>query len=588
MFKCRIITDQFILAVFCGIVFLSFLGSSRLWDWDEAINASTAREMYVRNDWIVPRFNDELNFNKPIMVTLGIILSYSVFGITEFAARFPSALWSIATVLCAYHIGLRFFGRSVAFRAAIILATSLMFCVEARAATPDAVLIFWITTAIMIYVTGTYLPPVEDENIANPPKLRHENEFFPQSTVVVLLMYTAMGVAVLAKGPIGFLIPTSVIGLFLLIKRFNPKSPDGVPRSFFSKIFFHIGRLFHPIHFYKTCVYMRLGIGLLAVLVVATPWYIWVGVKTDWEWPMVFLLKHNVGRALAPMEGHRGPFFFYVLALLFGTFPWSVFFLPTCIDIVKRLNRGTPFTDGLIFALCWSGIIITAFSFAATKLPNYIASMFPAAALIYAVYLHFWSQKKELAGKFWTPIVIGVYGFVGLIMALVLGLLPRLAPTLLPDEGILAIVGAVVLIGAAVAAIVWLRMENMETRKTLDHTLRLSFIAFIVMIFFWAPARISKHQQYVEMFAELYRQTPNAKIVLVRCLEPSWIFYSGAPMPQLDFEEVEEFLQTNAENGYVLLKESDLKTLNSHLEKPLTPVRTVPYFLRQKNLVLGR
>ena len=575
-------------------MFFSFLGSAWLWDWDEAINASTAREMYVRNDWIVPRFNDDLNFNKPIMVTLGIILSYSIFGITEFAARFPSAIWSIGTIICIYHIGLRFFGRAVAFRAAIVLATSLMFCVEARAATPDAVLIFWITAAIMIFATGTYLPPVEDENIANPPRLRYENEYFPKSTAVVALMYAAMGVAVLAKGPIGFLIPTSVIGLFLLIKRLEPTPSENLPLKFslFQFIFNSILRVFHPVHFFKTCVYMRLGIGLLAVLVVAAPWYIWVGLKTDWEWPMVFLLKHNVSRALAPMEGHKGPFYFYFFALLFGTFPWSVFFLPTCIDIVKRLNRGTPFADGLIFSLCWSGIIITAFSFVATKLPNYIASMFPAAALIYAVYLHFWTQNKDLAGKFWTPVVIGVYGLVGLIMTLVLGLLPHFFPKLLPGEGILAIIGVVVLIGAVIAAIVWVRTTEPNfgqgSKKTLDKTLRLSFITFIVVIFFWAPARISKHQEYVKTFAELRRHSPNAKIALVGCLEPSWIFYFGEPMPRLDFEGANEFLKTNPEDGYIMLNESDLETLDSQLEKPLTPVQTVPYFLRQKNLVIAR
>ncbi|PJA32105.1 MAG: hypothetical protein CO187_05785, partial [Zetaproteobacteria bacterium CG_4_9_14_3_um_filter_53_7] len=63
--------------------------------------------------------------------------------------------------------------------------------------------------------------------------------------------------------------------------------------------------------------------GGLIALTLALPWYIAVWLQTDGEWVQRFLLKDNVGRFLAPMEGHRGFPGFYLLTLLLGVFPWT-------------------------------------------------------------------------------------------------------------------------------------------------------------------------------------------------------------------------------------------------------------------------
>ncbi|MGL6194069.1 MAG: ArnT family glycosyltransferase, partial [Thermoguttaceae bacterium] len=74
------IKDSFLIVLFAGLAYTAFLGNSFLWDWDEAINSATAREMQQSPDWYVPMFNGAPNFNKPIMVTLGIIISFSHLG----------------------------------------------------------------------------------------------------------------------------------------------------------------------------------------------------------------------------------------------------------------------------------------------------------------------------------------------------------------------------------------------------------------------------------------------------------------------------------------------------------------------------
>ena len=72
--------------------FFASLGSIRLWDEDEPKNAVCGREMFVRNDWVVPTYNDKLSLDKPVLLYWGMILAYHVLGVTELAARLPSAL----------------------------------------------------------------------------------------------------------------------------------------------------------------------------------------------------------------------------------------------------------------------------------------------------------------------------------------------------------------------------------------------------------------------------------------------------------------------------------------------------------------
>ena len=101
-----------------AIAFLALfvrLDGSRLWDRDETRNARCAVEMQQRDDWVVPTFNDELRDAKPVLLYWLIRCSYAIFGINEFAARFPSALLGLGTILATYMIGRRLFNAQVGF-----------------------------------------------------------------------------------------------------------------------------------------------------------------------------------------------------------------------------------------------------------------------------------------------------------------------------------------------------------------------------------------------------------------------------------------------------------------------------------------
>ncbi|MGL6194135.1 MAG: ArnT family glycosyltransferase, partial [Thermoguttaceae bacterium] len=532
--------------------------------------------------------------------------SFSHLGISEFSARIPSVIWSIGSLLLVYQIALRLFGRNIALRTSLILGSSLMFCVEARAATPDAALLFWINAAMFFYIFGTFkipdLPSQHYQDALNNhenalssnqktasstdsqnvpfPVLRNADKFFPQSFPYVFGMYASMGVAVLAKGPIGFVLPTTVIGLFIIIISASTGERYKNQGSVIKK---------YLLYFRDTVIQMRPITAICVICLVAAPWYIAVGLKTDWEWVRVFIFKHNISRALGPMEGHAGiPLIFEFGAILFGTFPWSLFFIPTCLDVYRRLKKGSPYYTGLLFALCWCFIVLLIFGIAATKLPNYVAPLFTAISMIYAVFYYNWSRENELVGKFWTPLALAILVFIGLVGLIAL---PIASAIFLPGEYLLAVVGLVLFVGGGVSFYVW---KN-GTRKNLDRTLQIIFVMFLMTVFYWGAYRVSTHQQYVATFNKISEICKDDKPKYVSCVfhEPSWVFYSNGPVPTIseeDYEQLELFLTENPKTGFVIISVEDFDSEMQKRFPQLVEVTSFPYFLRNngiKMLVLG-
>ena len=134
--------DCLLLIAVSALIFFSRLGVPPLWDRDEPRNAGCAAEMMAAGDWVVPVFNSELRTHKPVLLYWLMIASYSVFGVNEFGARFVSASLGIGTVLLTYGMGRRLFNCQIGRWAGIILASTIMFGVASRAATPDALLMF--------------------------------------------------------------------------------------------------------------------------------------------------------------------------------------------------------------------------------------------------------------------------------------------------------------------------------------------------------------------------------------------------------------------------------------------------------------
>ncbi len=338
------------------------LGGPSLWDIDEGNNSEAAREMLRAGDWIVPTCNYQLRTDKPVLLYWCQIAAFNVFGVGELAARLPSALAALAAVLATYELGRRMFNALTGLLAGLLLGGAVLFCAAAHFANPDSLLNASCLFALFFFWTDY---------------AADRSGWSPWSA-------GAAGVAVLAKGPVGLLLPATIGFLFLAWR-------------------WKLGRLMS----------WRLVTSFLVFLAVAAPWYVWVGVVTKGAWTAGFWNTHNVGRFTGAMESHSGSFFYYAPTLLLGCAPWCVFFAPTAwytlrqtwarspeAPVMEKMTRRDE-RPALQFLLCWITVFFVFFSFSGTKLPNYILPLYPAAALLTARFLDQW-RRGEIRPPVWV------------------------------------------------------------------------------------------------------------------------------------------------------------------------------------------
>ncbi len=337
-----------LLLALAGLLFLLGLGTLGLTDRDEGSNAEAAREMVESGDWITPTLNGEPRFAKPVFLYWLISGAYRLFGVSEFTARLPSALFGLALILLQYWFLARLRGATLGFLGALMLLLNVEIIAIGRLVLTDSVLIFFTTLALFGFWLGFH----------GTGKARH----------YLWLLYIGMALGTLTKGPIGFAVPLLAIVPYLTIThRWRRFWQTGYPLA-----------------------------GSLLFLALALPWYGMMlaihGVRYTTS-----AQADTVGRFLNVIGGHGGTLFFYVPVLLFGFFPWSGL-LPVALYQGLRNWRGywadrrTEKEEGAqeleLFASLWIVATFVFFSASATRLPHYIGPLFPAAALLTSAYWH--------------------------------------------------------------------------------------------------------------------------------------------------------------------------------------------------------
>jgi len=618
-----------------AIVLLTNLGQPRLWDRDEPRNAGCAREMLERGDWVTPMFNAELRTAKPVLLYWLIMASYSVFGITEFAARLPSAMLGLMTVAAIFVTARRLFNAQVAMWSGLILTTTLMFNVASHAATPDAPLLCCVTVSIMFFVLFAF------PNQNSPTDKTEAKPLFPKQWLAALAIYGVMGIGVLAKGPVALILPTAIIGMYLLVRQvpqsnstqsLNVKSlTTAKGRTLWQRIGLVLGVLiaalfieqvggvkmvvlcgaiviatialvdrrdlltwlqpFQPKRFLATCWMMRPLTAIGVALCIAAPWYIWVGLRTDGEFLRVFFLKEHFGRATTAMENHNGSLLFYPTSILAGFFPWSVFAAPIVVDLVRRWkstddqqheskqNTTESWRNGYLLATCWICVWVGVFSLASTKLPSYITPCYPAIALLAGCFIHRLTGGELLSSRFVQRLAYGSLATVALIM-LIGG--PFLLAAFLPGSQWLALLGVTPLIVACMSAFFF------ETGRWKRSAFVFSWGAFAVIFssFAMGLGEVSKHRASHDLVADATeRSVPLASYGV---LEPSWVFYHGKPFPFFShgkLKETQAFLKSDPQ-AVVIMTENDFNNVKKKLPADTVPIATSDYFLQDERLVL--
>jgi 4-amino-4-deoxy-L-arabinose transferase-like glycosyltransferase len=326
------------------------LGATPIYILDEAKNAQCAREMLQRSDFIVPTFNGELRTDKPPLHYFFMMISYKIFGVNEFAARFFSVIMGLLTLLVTYNYTRRLFNITAAFCASLILATSTHFLFEFRMSVPDPYLIFFITLGLFSAFTW-----LKENNIKQ-----------------LYISAAAFALATLAKGPVALGLP----GMCLLIWIITQKK---------------WGYLFTR----------HLLTAFILFATISVPWYLLVHQATDGAWTKGFFIDHNLKRFADEKEGHGGLFIITILFVLIGLLPFMSFIAET----LKK--RKFIFQDDLVK---FSGIIVFVFviffCISKTKLPNYTMPCYPFAAVVLGNYIALLLSGKITSGRYPVYIIL--------------------------------------------------------------------------------------------------------------------------------------------------------------------------------------
>ncbi|MCF7935602.1 MAG: glycosyltransferase family 39 protein [Synergistales bacterium] len=304
---------------------------------DEGRNAAAAWTMLQSGDWITPWFNGHIRFAKPPLLYYLTAPAMAVFGQDAVAARLPSVAASLGMVLVLFGTMARSLGRREAVAAALVWITNIHVLLESRGAVPEMTLVFFQFLAFLLLVRGTGLTG------ETPGRGK------------VLLAWAAAGLAVLAKGPIGFLLP----GASALLCAFLCNRALSVP-------------------LFLRRAWLNAGPGIF--LLIAGPWYGAMVVLHGDLFVEQFLVANNLARFTGSIAYHDYPFWqTYLPVLLVAFWLWHPFW-----GGAARAVRQIEGKKGLLLkALAVNAIVVIVFySLAANKLHHYLLASYPGLSVL--------------------------------------------------------------------------------------------------------------------------------------------------------------------------------------------------------------
>ena len=350
------ITIHLFIAVIAALLFVPFLGGVHLFDWDEINFAESAREMIVTGDYLTVRINFQPFWEKPPLFIWMQVLSMKLFGINEFAARFPNAICGIVTLLALFNIGKKIRNNLFGLLWVLAYAGSVLPFFYFKSGIIDP----WFNLFIFlgVYFLMLYAYPENTKKIQN-----------------IILAATFAGLAVLTKGPVGFLLIALTGGVFLLWVKFRVKV-----------------RVLDVVTYF------------VVLALVGGSWFI-VQILTGNFDTVIEFIVYQVRLFQTQDAGHGGFFGYHFVVLFFGVFPSSVLALKA-FGKEKSDEIFYPFMKKWMVILFW--VVLILFSIVKTKIVHYSSlAYFPltflAAGFVYRAY-----QNQFKWSKWMSSIIIGI------------------------------------------------------------------------------------------------------------------------------------------------------------------------------------
>lgn len=494
------------LAIVCYFVFFCNIGSYALMDVDETRYVSMARDMFHSKNFLTLYLNGDYFFEKPPLYFWGECLSFAIFGkVNEFTARFPVALYGSLCTFLVYFIGKRIVSRRYGIISALILATSLEYVILAKFAILDIV----VTTCIGFSILFGFM-----------------TQFGKHKMIYWLLFYAFSGLAVMAKGIPGFIVPfASMFFVTIANKSFK--------------------EVFKP-------KYILTGFALFLLIIL--PWHIIMFKLHDPLFFDEYIMKHHINRFFSSSEINRGePFYFYFLTVLWGLIPWvfsgiavgiekiKEFYIKKqplksylkCFDITNMSNAQKLF----YFATITAVVTILFFSASSTKLVTYILPIYFFTSII----MGFIWENYIFNNKHQKSINISVYLFGGicLLAAIVACFMKYFIPANLYDKLLTVQWFSIIVIGGFGISSILCAIKNW--RKGIFAT----YVIFILVISaFGSKMFYNLDYQFGQndlMGFAKYALDNNKRIVVLNSERRySVLYYYGKPVYYISLSDEEE------------------------------------------------
>ncbi len=464
------------------VVFFYNLGEISLWDPDEPRGAVIADEMLKKGDWIHLSYNGQPVTENPALVKPPLyywsIAAFSALRghVDELSARLPSALAGIGTALLVFFLGARIFGTKTGLFGGLIFISNHMLFEQARSAEIDMTLTFLITAALFLFYHcyhGHF----------------REGWLYPA--------YGALGLSVLAKGPVGVIVPLMVAFIYLLA-RWDLKA---------------LGK-------------MKLLAGLLIIFLVASPWFILEGRAFGME----FFFRQNFERFFHAFD-HIQPWYYYLVKLPVHFLPWTLLLPAT---IAYGFRSGKEKNPGRTFLWIWFLAVLIFFSLSESKRSLYIVPLYPALSLLVAEALERITKEERFAPLlFW---IRGGSACFALILVAAGGAAAWLALTRFPDLG--RPVALFVIVALAGAALLY-RMIRKGVGRGLVTALLLCAVGLeLLLAGIVYPAIDVKSRSSKKLCRMVATRIGEKDLGCVGFHPPSAIFYinRGRQQPLIDFK----------------------------------------------------
>ncbi len=353
---------QFFLVVIGLLLFLPFIGSVHLFDWDEINFAESAREMLVTHNWRVVQIDYQPFFEKPPLFIWLQALSMKYFGVNEFAARLPNAICGILTLLVLFNVGRAIFKSQFGVLWALTFACSILPHLYFKSGLIDPVF------NLLIFLGVFFLYKVTTVNDFEPSKTTRRNKRYN-----LLLSALFIGLATLTKGPVAILIIVVTGAVYFFANR--------------GKLKFEIGDMI---------------VWWIAVAAIVSAWLSFV-IKADGVQFIKEFMAYQVRLLRTEDAGHGGPFYYHLIVLLIGVFPASTLIWGTFKKNVHDDADQNSFKHWMIYLLL---VVLVIFSIVRTKIVHYSSLCWYPITFLAAYYLnHLFDKRVNWTWKQTVPLL---------------------------------------------------------------------------------------------------------------------------------------------------------------------------------------